>query len=161
MYYDGPSFNHRRKQVDFNPFDKELPSKSKRPEKKSLDFSTNHYEELPDRVKTRQDYRNEAEKILTTPQPKRQQLFETRRRQKYRPRFRVTEVPSPMFGYTEEQRERMGLGPSDSEEEIEWNYKALKDLMLQKHYDFILTEECVNTSILKSWQTEAENVSDY
>lgn len=161
MNYDGPSFKHRRKRVDFNPFDKEVKSKSKQHDKNHLDFSSNHYDQLPDQIKTRQNHQNEAEKILSTPQTKRQHLFEARRRRKYRPRFRVTEVPSPMFGYTNEQRERMGIGSSNTEEEIEWNYNALRDLMLEKSYNFILTEDCVNTSVLKTWQSEAENVSDY
>lgn len=150
MHYDGPSFDHRRKQVDFDPFSKV----DKEKDNSGFNFNADHHQ-LPKRVKTRRDHQNEAAKILNA-KPKSESLFEKRQQRKYRPRFRVTEVPSPMFGYTDAQRERLGMNESETEETLEWNYKALKNLMLKEPYDFILTEECLNSSILRDWQNEPE-----
>lgn len=154
MNYDGPSFNHRRKKVEFDPFKKCESKQSSQHDSNALNFNVSHYNKLPNQVKTRRDHQNEAERILSSKSGQ-ESFFETKRERKYRPRFRVTEVPSPMFGYTEEQKERMGLGDQETEEEIEWNYKALKELMLKHPYDFILTEECLNASILKDWQSSS------
>lgn len=155
MHYDGPSFNHRRKQVNFDPFKKHEDKKSSNNESNNFNFKSDHYDKLPKRVKTRGDRQNEAAKILSA-KPRTESLFEKRQQRKYRPRFRVTEVPSPMFGYSNEQRERMGLNDSETQEEIEWNYSALKDLMISQPYNFILTEECLNASILRDWQSSPE-----
>lgn len=152
MNYDGPSFNYRRKRVEFDPFKKDDTKKNGKHDSNELNFNLLHSNKLPKQVRTRRDYQNEAEKILSS-KTNQDSFFETKRERKYRPRFRVTEVPSPMFGYTEEQKERMGLKEHETEEEIEWNYKALKELMLKHPYDFILTEECLNASILKEWQS--------
>lgn len=154
MSYDGPSFDHRRRTVNFDPFKKKEKQSHQRETTSFIFKRSSHYSGLPKSIKSRRDYQNEAEKILTNrTQSSYPNLFETRRERKYRPRFRVTEVPSPMFGYTDEQKKRMGMDSDGYQEEIEWNYKALKDLMLKREYDFILFEECVTNSVLRDWQT--------
>ncbi|EKU94454.1 Uncharacterised protein [Alloiococcus otitis] len=161
MNYDGPSFNHRKKKQvespDLRPSQDTgfFKSGRKKDPKEGLNFANINQrdKDLARDLHKDPSQENEAEKILKG-KSKFNQLYEHKQSQKYRPRFKVTEVPSPVFGYSKEQKERMGYDKQEVQEEIEWNYKALKDLMLKQDHDFLLTEDCLNANILKKWQTD-------
>lgn len=72
----------------------------------------------------------------------------------YQPIFRATEIPSPMFGYSKKQRERMGEVAEKEEFELEWNYQRLQSHMMQKikNKEFIMTEECLSPRIISRWK---------
>lgn len=78
----------------------------------------------------------------------------------YQPIFRATEIPSPMFGYSKKQRERMGEVAEREEFELEWNYQRLKSHMTQKmkHKDFIITEECLSPRTISKWKKHTPSI---
>lgn len=72
----------------------------------------------------------------------------------YRPSFRVTEVPSPMFGYTNQKRQQLRKKQCKEQSNQQWDYTYLKKYMRQKltNKEFIITEECVTPRVISRWQ---------
>lgn len=143
--YDGPSFLKRNQATKTNKTseqEQQLTEKNLSASKKQAsnrDLASNN-------------------KLLNESRVTKQALLE--QQTSYQPSFRATEIPSPMFGFSQQHREPVDKAEQKKASELEWNYQRLKAHMAQKIKDkeFIMTEECLTPRIIARWKEHTPSI---
>lgn len=150
--YDGPSiFNKRqinRRKRKLNPYKTTADKEVKTEEKSPLKFNKRYESKKPVSNSPKKELKTEAQTYSNkSSQPQK----------KPKPRsgsnFRVSEVPSPMFGYNKKQKERLQRQSPRKSDTRHWNYLELKKCLSKEATELLITEEFKTSYLEKQWDT--------
>lgn len=159
--YDGPSIfkkgqiNRRKRNFSLKADAQEKEVKTEN--KDSLNLKNNHKQESKQLKSTPKTSNNkkEVQSYLNKPsQP------EDNPKPKSGSNFRVTEVPSPMFGYNEKQKEQLQRQKSNKPTNRQWNYLYIKKRLTKDSSELLITEDFKTPHLEKQWDTLTENQSE-
>lgn len=154
--YDGPSiFNKRqinKRKRKFNLYKTTADKGNRSEEKNRSKFDNQQKPKFRDSNSPKKELKTEAHSYSN-------QSSQPQKNPKPRSgsNFRVSEVPSPMFGYNKKQKERLQKQTSKKTEIRHWNYLELKKRLTKDATELLITEEFETVYLEKQWDTVMGN----